>query len=213
MKPRITIEKENNGQDSDKEALEKLKQGKAALLWRKRITDIDTPVGVMLRAHQSGRGDFLLESVEGGSNRGRYSFIGLAPDLVFKAVGDKAEINRNWLQNHDDFSPVEGDSLTAMRQLVASCQMDIPSELPSSISSLVGYFSYETVGLVEKLPKPKFDPLNVPDMLFVRPTLFLVFDQVTDALYMIAPVWPDGAGSPEEKWPRPWRLSRISRIF
>lgn len=199
MKPRITIEKENNGQDSDKEALEKLKQGKAALLWRKRITDIDTPVGVMLRAHQSGRGDFLLESVEGGSNRGRYSFIGLAPDLVFKAVGDKAEINRNWLQNHDDFSPVEGDSLTAMRQLVASCQMDIPSELPSSISSLVGYFSYETVGLVEKLPKPKFDPLNVPDMLFVRPTLFLVFDQVTDALYMIAPVWPDGAGSPEEK--------------
>lgn len=199
MKSKITLGQENNGQDSDKEALEKLKQGQAALLWRKRITDVDTPVGVMMRAHQSGRGDFLLESVEGGSNRARHSFIGLAPDLVFRAFGNKAEINRNWLQNHDDFQPIKEGSLAALRKLVASCQMDIPPELPSSISSLVGYFSYETVGLVEKLPKPAFDPLNVPDMLFVRPTLFLVFDQVTDALYLMAPVWPDSQGTAEEK--------------
>lgn len=199
MKSKIAIEKENNGQNSDQDALDKLKQGKPALLWRKSITDIDTLVGVMLRVHQSERGDFLLESVEGGTNRGRYSFIGLAPDLVFRAFGNKAEINHNWLQDHDDFQPVDGGAISAMRQLVASCQIDVPSELPSTISSLVGYFSYETVGLVEKLPKPAFDPLNVPDMLFVRPTLFLVLDQVTDALYMVAPVWPEGQGSPEEK--------------
>ncbi|MFT9121744.1 MAG: anthranilate synthase component I [Zymomonas mobilis subsp. pomaceae] len=194
-----TAVKENDGSASDELALNRLNQGQPALIWRKRIADTETPVSVMLRAHKPERGDFLLESVEGGATRGRYSFIGLAPDLVFRAFGNKAEINRNWLHDQDDFEPIPEDALTAMRQLVASCQMDVPADLPSAISCLVGYFSYETVGLVENLPRPEIDPLNVPDMLFVRPTLFLIFDQLTDALYLISPVWPETKGTAKRK--------------
>ena len=61
------------------------------------IADTETPVSAMLKLFEPGRGDFVLESVEGGTVRGRYSLIGLAPDLVFRANGARAEINRHWL--------------------------------------------------------------------------------------------------------------------
>jgi anthranilate synthase component I len=128
--------------------------------------------------------------------RGRYSLIGLAPDLVFRAVGASAEINREWLTNRDAFAPVEADSLSALRALVASCRIDVPDGLPSALACLVGYFGYETVGLIEKLPRPPANPLDLPDMMFVRPTLILVFDRLADMLYFAAPVWPGGKIAP-----------------
>ena len=62
-------------------------QGRPALLWRRLIADTETPVAAALKLIEPGRGDFLLESVEGGAVRGRHSLIGLAPDLVFRAEG------------------------------------------------------------------------------------------------------------------------------
>ena len=80
-----------------------------------------------------------------------------------------------------------------MRTLVAECRADVPEGLPSALACLVGYFGYETVGLVETLPQPEVDPLGLPDMIFVRPTVVLVFDRLADALYLVAPVWPDAS--------------------
>jgi len=79
-----------------------------------------------------------------------------------------------------------------LRALVAECRAEVPAELPRALACLVGYFGYETVGLVETLPQPEGDPLGLPDMIFVRPTVILVFDRLTDALYLVAPVWPGG---------------------
>ena len=84
-----------------------------------------------------------------------------------------------------------------MRALVAECRAEVPPELPRALACLVGYFGYETVGLVEELPQPAADPLGLPDMVFVRPTLILVFDRLADALYLVAPAWPDPARDPE----------------
>ena len=84
-----------------------------------------------------------------------------------------------------------------MRALVAECRADVPPELPRALACLVGYFGYETVGLVEELPQPEADPLGLPDMVFVRPTLILVFDRLADALYLVAPAWPDFARDAE----------------
>jgi anthranilate synthase component I len=173
-----------------------LDAGKPALVWRRMIADTETPVSAMLKLSESERGDFILESVEGGAVRGRYSLIGLAPDLVFRAVGASAEINREWLTNRDAFVPVEADSLSALRALVASCRIDVPEGLPPALACLVGYFGYETVGLIEKLPRPPANPLDLPDMMFVRPTLILVFDRLADMLYFAAPVWPGGRIEP-----------------
>ena len=169
-----------------------LAAGKPALIWRKLVADCETPVGAALKLIEDGRGDFLLESVEGGEVRGRYSMLGLDPDLVFRATGASAEINRSWRYDRAAFAPLAGDSLSELRALVASCRIDVPAELPSALTCLVGYFGYETYGLVEKLPRPAENPLALPDMLFVRPALILIFDRLSDALWCVAPVWPEG---------------------
>ena len=176
-----------------------LETGKPALIWRRQVADTETPVSTALKLMDEGRGDFLLESVEGGETRGRHSLIGLAPDLVFRADGSKAAINRNWLRDREAFAPESGDSLSALRNLVKACQMDVPEELPRALACLVGYFGYETIGLVEKLPRAPQSELDLPDMLFVRPTVILIFDRLADELFLVAPVWPETDGNSESK--------------
>jgi anthranilate synthase component I len=182
------------------DAFTALASGKPALIWHKQVADTETPISVALKLMEEGRGDFLLESVEGGSVRGRYSLIGLAPDLVFRAQGQSAEVNRaqgqsaevnrRWADDRAAFTPLAEPIVTALRNLVAECRMDVPAELPKALSVLVGYMAYETIGLVEKLPRAPENPLQLPDMLFVRPTLLLVFDRLADELFLIAPIWP-----------------------
>jgi anthranilate synthase component 1 len=175
-----------------------LAAGRPVLIWRRQVADTETPIAAALKLIEPGRGDFLLESVEGGAIRGRHSLIGLAPDLVFRAHGNRAEINRRWAQDRDAFEPLAAPTLDALRDLVAQCRTDVPAELPRALACLVGYFGYETVGLVETLPQPPADPLALPDMMFVRPTVVLVFDRLADTLYLVAPAWPDPARDPAQ---------------
>ncbi len=180
----------------DDAALTALAAGRPALVWRRRIADTETPVAAALKLIEPGRGDFLLESVEGGAVRGRHSLIGLAPDLVLRAAGDAAEVNARWLDDRGAFVPTGKPTLESLRELVAACRMEVAPELPRALACLVGYFGYETIGLVEKLPAPGADALGLPDMMFVRPTVILVFDRLADALFLVAPVWPDAARDP-----------------
>ena len=76
--------------------------------------------------------------------------------------------------------------------------MDVPEDLPRALACLVGYFGYETVGLIEALDRPAADPLGLPDMMFVRPTVVLIFDRLADALFIVAPVWPDAQTTPAD---------------
>lgn len=183
--------------EADAKALKTLRAGRPALVWRRQIADTDTPVAAALKLIEPGRGDFLLESVEGGAQRGRYTLLGIAPDLVFRAEGEQVSINCQWLTDRTAFEPSPDDALTAMRRLVEACRMEVPDELPPALACLVGYFAYETIGLIEKLPRPAPNPLSLPDMLFVRPTVILIFDRLADALYLVAPVWPENAADPE----------------
>ncbi len=168
-----------------------LQQGKPALIWRKCVADMETPVSAAAKLIEPGRGDFILESVEGGETHGRHSLIGLAPDLIFRAQGERAEVNRDWLHDRDNFVETPDATLSALRRLVTQCEMDVPEELPKALACLVGYFGYETIGLVEALPRAEASPLDLPDMLFVRPTVILVFDRLKDELFIVAPAWPD----------------------
>ena len=170
-----------------------LASGCPALVWRRLVADTETPVGAALKLIEPGRGDFLLESVQGGEVRGRYSLLGLDPDLVFRATGAACEINRAWAHDRAAFAAMTGDSLSELRALVGSCHIDVPAELPPALACLVGYFGYETIGLVEKLPRPAQSELELPDMLFVRPRLILVFDRLSDTLFCVAPVWASEA--------------------
>jgi anthranilate synthase component 1 len=184
--------------EADQDSVRKrLSEGRPALLWRKLVADTETPVAAALKLFVEGRGDFLLESVEGGETRGRYSLIGLDPDLVFRARGASCEINRKWQADREAFEALPGDSLSELRNLVQSCRIDVPAELPKALACLVGYFGYETIGLVEKLPRAPDSTLDLPDMLFVRPSLILVLDRLGDEMFCVAPLWP-GTAAPEQ---------------
>ncbi len=176
-------------------ARRQLADGRPALVWRRLVADTETPVGAALKLIEPGRGDFLLESVEGGEVRGRYSLLGLDPDLVFRATGHGCEANRAWQRDREAFATLPGGTLAELRALVEACRIEVPADLPP-IACLVGYFGYETIGLVEKLPRAPQSELAVPDMLFVRPTTILVFDNLSDELFCIAPIWVDG-GDPD----------------
>src|SRR5688500_15973942 len=93
----------------------RLAAGEPALVWRKLVADTETPVGAALKLIEPGRGDFLLESVEGGEVRGRYSLLGLDPDLMFRATGHACEVNRRWKHDRAAFEPLAGDSLAELR--------------------------------------------------------------------------------------------------
>lgn len=177
--------------------LESLREGRSALYWQRQVADTDTPISAALKLMEPERGDFILESVEGGAVRGRYSIIGLAPDLVFRAHERHAEINQRWATDRDAFEPVDAEPLEALRALVARCRADVDPALPPALSCLVGYFAYETIGLVEKLSRAPDNGLGTPDMLFVRPTLLLVFDRLADALHIVAPIWAEGVSEPQ----------------
>nr|WP_245638431.1 anthranilate synthase component I [Croceicoccus bisphenolivorans] len=182
----------------DAQAKAQLEAGRPGVVWRQVVADCDTPVAAAVKLIEPGRGDFLLESVEGGEIRGRYSLLGLDPDLVFRANGQSAEINREWRDDRQRFDALDADPLTALRNLVEECRFDVPEPLPAALSCLVGYFGYETIALVEPtIGRPPSNPLDVPDMLFVRPALVLVFDRLKDALFCIAPIWP-GEQTPDD---------------
>ncbi len=167
-----------------------LAAGKAQLVWTRIVADTETPVSAMLKLGAAQSGSFLLESVEGGQVRGRYSLLGLNPDLVWRATGDASEINRNWRHDRNAFVPMSGGALDSLRVLVAEARADVPAEMPPALACLVGYIGYEAVRLVEpSVPANAASPIGLPDMVFVRPTLILVFDRLKDELFIVAPVF------------------------
>ena len=166
-------------------------EGKAQVVWTTLVADLETPVSALLKLTDGEPYRFLFESVEGGAQRARYSIIGLKPDVIWRATGDKAEINRIARADRHHFSPCAGDALTSLRALIAESRIDLPAELPPMASGLYGYFGYEMVRLVERLPSVNPDKLGIPDSLFIRPAIMAIFDSVKDVVTVVSPVWVD----------------------
>ena len=170
-------------------------QGQPQVVWTTLVADLVTPVSAMLKLAQGQPNSFLLESVEGGTSRGRYSFIGLRPDLIWRCFGNKAEINRRAMEKPDDFSPCPvaeaSNVIGSLRSLVNESRIDVPVDLPPMASSLVGYMAYDMVRLVENIPDGNPDVIGVPDSIFLRPTVMAVFDSLKDIVTIITPVWPE----------------------
>src|SRR5713226_7333269 len=146
------------------------------------VGDLETPVSAFLKLADGKPMSFLLESVEGGAVRGRYSIIGLEPDLIFRAKGARAEINRAACTEPNAFEPCRQEALSALRDLLAESKLAIPPELPPMAAGIFGYLSYDMVRLMEKLPPPNPDPIGIPDAILVRPTVVVVFDAARDTI-------------------------------
>lgn len=172
--------------------------GLPQLVWTKLVNDLETPVSAMLKLKDDREPSFLLESVEGGEVRGRYSIIGLKPDLMWRCMGNKPEISRTPPFRDESFEPAWDDSISSLRTLAKAARLDIPEGLPPMAAGLIGYLSYDMVKLMERLPDNNPDQLGIPDACFMRPTLMLVFDSVDGVVYIIAPVWADRKASYKE---------------
>ena len=173
-------------------------QGKPQVLWTDLVADLETPVSAMLKLSGGAPNSFLLESVERGTNRGRYSIVGVRPDVIWRCRGDRAEIARNADQQAPTFRACADGALASLRALVLESRIDLPPELPPMASALVGYAGYDMVRLVERIPDKNPDVLGVPDGIFVRPTVMAIFDSVKDVVTVVTPVWPE-AGVPAAK--------------
>jgi anthranilate synthase component 1 len=165
--------------------------GKPVLVWTDLIADLDTPVSAMMKLADGQPMSFLFESVEGGERIGRYSIIGMKPDLIWRCFRNEAQINRRALDNPDAFEKQRQPALDSLRALLAECRVENDGKLPPMASGLFGYLGYSTVGLIERLPDTNPDKLDIPDGILVRPTIVCIFDNVFGTATVVTPVWPD----------------------
>jgi anthranilate synthase component 1 len=162
--------------------------GEPQVVWTTLVADLETPVSAFLRIAGSRPMSFLLESVEGGAVRGRYSIIGLEPDLIFRVNGKQAEINRSVQTDPTAFAPASDAPLSALRALIAESRIALPPTLPPMAAGVFGYLGYDMVRLMEDLPPPGRDPIGIPDAILVRPTVVVAFDAVEDTITIVTPV-------------------------
>ena len=164
-------------------------EGRNQVIFTRLAADLDTPVSLMLKLGGAQRDAFLLESVTGGEVRGRYSIIGMKPDVIWDCRGTGSRINRNARFDAGAFTPCEGDPLTALRALIEESRIDLPEGLPAAAAGLFGYLGYDTIRLVEDLPDINPDPLDLPDAVMLRPSVVVVVDGVKGEVTVVAPVW------------------------
>ncbi len=174
--------------------------GTAQVVRTTLVADLETPVSAFLKLADGRRFSCLFESVEGGATIGRYSFIGLKPDLIWRCFGTRAEINRTARHDPGAFTPLDGAPLETLRSLIDESRIDLPPGLPPMASCLLGYMGYDTVRLMERIPDENPDVLGLPDGLFFRPSVIAVFDRVEDQVTVFTPVWPRADTSAERAY-------------
>ena len=174
----------------------------AQLVHTRVINDIDTPVSAFLKAAHGKPYAFLFESVTGGEQRGRYSFFGFDPDIIWRSQGDTSEISRNG----NTYTACESKPLDALRALQAEVSFDLPEDIPPMASGLFGYLGYDMVRQVESLATVKADPIGTPDAIMVRPRIVCIFDQVAQEIIIGCPL--DAGGDYEAACARIEQVAR-----
>lgn len=165
--------------------------GEPQVLFQSLVADLDTPVSAFMKLTKNEKYCCLLESVEGGETRGRYSIIGLKPDIVWRNDGDITKICRHVADSEPlQFEPMQGEPLDCLRQLIGESLIQLPHPLPPMASGLVGYMAYDMVRQMEDIGPARPDPLEVATSIFIRPTVMAIFDSVTNLVTIVTPVRP-----------------------
>ncbi|MBU6235162.1 MAG: anthranilate synthase component I [Alphaproteobacteria bacterium] len=161
--------------------------GKSQLVGLALIADTQTPVSAYLRLAGGKPYTFLLESVTGGEVLGRYSAIGMEPDLLWSSNGHKATLR----DTKGNIVEKSDDAVTHLKSLVAKAKIDaVPDDAPPMLASgWFGYMGYGMVHLVEPtVPDTKPDNIGIPDSVMMRPTLMAVFDNIRQVVHLAVPV-------------------------
>ena len=159
---------------------------KAKLIVRRRIGDVETPVGAMLKLGVDAPGSFLFESIAGGERLGRYSFIGGAPQVWFRISDGVAETATT--ADFADAKRMDGTPVEALRRFVESARAETDEDLPPMASGAFGYVGYDMIQHVEPVAITKPDTLDVPEALLVIPRVVIVFDHIYQEILLIGRV-------------------------
>ena len=162
--------------------------GQRQILYTSFAADVHTPVSSLIKLEKESY-IFLFESVEKGSQKGRYSVIGLKPDLIWECKNNNCKIiDKN---SKKKFYENKVSPLNSLRKLIKSNKLKMPNQIPSISSGLFGYMGYEMIQYFEKVTLLKEDSLELPDSIFIRPSMTLVFDNVNDKLFVTKTVSPN----------------------
>ena len=168
-------------------------QGTAQVVSTRLVADLETPVSAMLKLARNARYSFLLESVEGGAVRGRYSIIGMQPDVIWrsKAARPRSTAGPCSIPTARSKPSTSAAARKRSRALLAESRIALPEDAPPMAAGVFGYMGYDMVRLMEELPPPNPDTLGLPDGMLIRPTIMAIFDSVKDEVTVVTPVYPE----------------------
>jgi len=149
-------------------------------VWEELLVDLETPISIFMKA-VAGDHTYLLESVEGGEQLARYSFLGFDPLVVFQARGTTITIEAGGHTTVEDGSP-----LKRLREMMADLRVGPVPDEPRFFGGAVGYFGYDLVRHYERLPETAVDDLELPDCYFIFTRVVLIFDHVRHTLKIVA---------------------------
>ena len=132
------------------------------------------------------KNSFIFESVEKGTIRGRYTIIGLNPDKIWDINNNIITLNANGKKTRIKTNP-----LNYINKLIKNFKIEMPNQLPSMASMLVGYFSYDIIRYIEKIPNKCIDDLKIPDVRISRPKNLIIYDNLKKKIYYIENVYAD----------------------
>ncbi|HIC65637.1 MAG TPA: anthranilate synthase component I, partial [Paracoccus sp.] len=178
------------------------KSGHNQLVTIRLAADLDTPVSLMLKLAEAAPMSFMLESVTGGEVRGRYSIVGMKPDLIWDCRDGQARINRQ-ARFSDEYQRDDRPALDSLRALISESRIaEMPEDVPPVAAGLFGYLGYDMIRLVEDLPNVNPDPLDLPDAMLMRPSVVAVLDGVKGEVTLCAPAWHDGSDNARAAYAR-----------
>jgi len=163
-----------------------LKKNKPQLLTKNLIADIETPISCLLKIKKNQKYSFLLESVEGGSLRGRYSLLGCDPDLVWEVKNNKAKIK----YLYEDYNyTISYKPIQSLKDLIEHSKFD-KKNIDTPFPILVGYMGYPMIKYMEKVKLKNPDNIKIPDSIMIRPKIVTVFDNIKDIITVMTVVYP-----------------------
>src|SRR3982074_2863525 len=184
------------------------KQGNLIPVYDVLSADLLTPVSAYLRIAQGARYSFLLESVEGGEKIARYTFAGANPEEVFRYAAGACV-----LESRDRVVWEERDPISFLREHMARFRPVRLPGLPPLVAGAIGYFSYDMVRLIERLPKRLRDEIGLYDAMLMFYHGIIAFDHVQHRLWIVRNVFTGGSGSLRVKYNAAVREIKRTRVL
>lgn len=186
-------------------------RGETVVVTARRADDLLTPVAAYLKLANTSPHTFLLESVEGGAWRGRYSAIGLDPDLIWRCRDGQAAVCTGEDLSSQQFRPLHKAPMEALREVIESARCELPDSAAPIGAGLFGYLGYDMVRYMERLPEAAApEPLDLPESVLMRPRTIVVFDSLKQEIQVFCPIRTDGF-TPREAYDA--ACERIDAVF